>query len=163
MATKINEHEIAYDWFLNSLRRCFDHEGMTVTEIAHESGLTRSFVSCVKSRKKSASFNAQVKIANACGYQYIDFLASGKSSDAESVRFVPADDAEQEAAFELLKSIPDKDTLYRLIQLIHDINQLAPDRYYQRYGDLAGEVAKLRQGEKSSRELNGPQRKVGNG
>lgn len=47
-------------------------------DIALNAKVSEAYISQIKTGKRKAGFNAQVKIANACGYDYILFLQRGK-------------------------------------------------------------------------------------
>jgi transcriptional regulator with XRE-family HTH domain len=68
-----------YDYFLSALRDFDSRFGWGAkSAVAEKSGYTPAYVSLILTGEKRPSFDAQVVIANACGFDYLDFLRLGR-------------------------------------------------------------------------------------
>lgn len=70
-----------YETFLASLNWCMKEKGISQSDLAIDTGLSNEYISYILSRKKNAGFNSQVKIAEACGYEYAYFLRLNSSCE----------------------------------------------------------------------------------
>ncbi len=66
-----------YQYFLTALRHVLKDQ-IPALDVALNADVSEPYISQIKTGKRQAGFNGQVKIANACGYEYLDFLLLGK-------------------------------------------------------------------------------------
>ena len=69
-----------YEYFMRALRICLIGWG-SQNRAAIGANISEAYISQILHKKKRASFDAQVAIANAFGFEYIDFLRMGKSPE----------------------------------------------------------------------------------
>ena len=84
-----------YDYFLAALSHTVKKMGRgAITTIAIEAGVSQGYLSQILNKKKAkkAGFQAQLKIAKACGYSYEDFLMVGKKLLEKGQEAETADD-----------------------------------------------------------------------
>jgi len=68
----------AYVYFLTALNDILKNQQSAV-ELSLNAMVSEAYISQIKNEKRQAGFMGQIKIANACGYEYFDFLQLGKS------------------------------------------------------------------------------------
>lgn len=102
--------EIIYSYFLSALREMAEKEGRGIQVAwAMEIEKTPTAVNQILSGKAKAGFAAQVALAGACGYNYIDFLVYGRKI-LESDTLPDTEDKTQQLPAELLKKLANLDS-----------------------------------------------------
>lgn len=80
----MEEIPISYSYFIAALNYTKDKEGSGFqNSLAITVKKSEPYISKVINQKSIASFNLQNKIAEACGYEYDDFLSFGKKINTE--------------------------------------------------------------------------------
>ena len=67
----------SYEYFMLAFKLCLKKHSAKV--IAIDAEVSEAYLSQIKRKKRAAGFQGQIKIANACGYDYIDFIQLGKN------------------------------------------------------------------------------------
>lgn len=73
----IMTEEKAYSYFLTAFLHVLNVK-YSAFEIAISADVSEAYISQIKNQKRRAGFKGQVKISNACGYDYLDFLQLGR-------------------------------------------------------------------------------------
>jgi hypothetical protein len=121
---------IEYQYFIEALRDQLSILGWGgKASIAEGAGVTGPFISLVASGNKLAGFDSQVKIANACGYDYIDFLRLGRQKYGKK----PGAKIRELSAPGAIKSPPEAD---RILSAMRAIRAADMGQYHQVLGKI---------------------------
>lgn len=121
---------VEYGYFIAALREQLSILGWGgKTSIADSAGVTGPFVSLVASGDKIAGFHSQVALANACGYDYIDFLRLGRRLVAKK----PGAKIRELSAPGAIKSPPEAD---RILSAMRAIRAIDVGQYHQLLGKI---------------------------
>jgi len=77
LRNEIMNEERAYSYFLTAFVHILNNK-YSAFEIAIAADVSEAYISQIKNKKRHAGFKGQVKIAEACGYDYLDFLQLGQ-------------------------------------------------------------------------------------
>lgn len=128
------------EWFWAALNHCLERKGLKQLSLAKAAGVEQSTISRLKNRQIHGSPETREKVAAACGYDLMDFLALGKrlleqgeegieeEGPKDTKPLVVQVGSEEEAALvgdELYRGIP----LYESGKLAAGPNGLAFDLY----------------------------------
>jgi len=139
------ETDMAYAYFDTALKKWLSEEGNTQKMLSLGSGYKKSYISQLldDKRTKPIGFEAQTKIALACGCDYLTFLQMGKRIlEGESAPFVNISPIKK-AHHEIIDQFEDPETAKRFNENLIILEKYAKksyERLYKESGDLAAAV-----------------------
>lgn len=166
LSNEIMGEERAYSYFLTAFVHILNNK-YSAFEIAISADVSEAYISQIKNEKRHAGFKGQVKIANACGYDYLGFLQLGRElieGPAEKAAPGPEHEKIEKADpvismhQDLIKGFKDPETAKEVNSILIKIEATDPNEYYKLVGRIEAKGEELASKSKNGRDDPGKHR-----